>query len=235
MHNRRTLAVLVTTAVVVLGTATAATARPGYQVASWQMNERSGAHTMIDSSGNGLDGVIGREVGTDLHSAGAIGYRFAKLAPDTPPAHPRHLVTVPDDSELNPGTRDYAVTLRLRTTYQFGNIIQKGQSTVDGGNFKLQIPNGIVECIFRGSNGTILVSSTHRLNDGSWHTVRCERTYSDVTLTVDGSRVARRSGWTGRIENAWPLSIGGKTSCDQIDVGCDYYAGDLDYVEIDTD
>ena len=235
MRSRRTLVVLTTTAVVVLGTATAATARPGYQVASWQMNERSGARTMIDSSGNGLDGTIGREVGTDLHGDGAIGYRFAKLAPDTPPAHPRHLVTVPDDSELNPGTRDYAVTLRLRTTYQFGNIIQKGQSTVSGGNFKLQIPNGIVECIFRGSNGTILVSSTRRLNDGSWHTVRCERTYSDVTLTVDGSRVAGRSGWTGRIANSWPLSIGGKTDCDQVDVGCDYYAGDLDYVEIDAD
>jgi hypothetical protein len=235
MSSRRTLVVLMTTAVVVLGTAAAATARPGYRVASWQMNERGGAGTMIDSSGNGLDGSIGREVLTDLHGGGATGYRFIRLDPDTPPTHPRHLVTVPDDSELDPGTRDYAVTLRLRTTYQFGNIIQKGQSTVSGGNFKLQIPNGIVECVFRGSNGSILVSSTRRLNDGSWHTVRCERTYADVTLTVDGSRVARRSGWTGRIDNSWPLSIGGKTSCDQVYVGCDYYAGDLDYVEIDAD
>ena len=46
--------------------------------------------------------------------------------------------------------------------------------------------------------------------------------------------MARRSGWTGRIENSWPVSIGGKTDCDQIHVGCDYYAGDLDYVEIDA-
>jgi hypothetical protein len=235
MRSRRALVVVMATAVLVLGTATAATARPGYQVASWQMNERSGARTMIDSSGNGLDGSIGREVGTDLHGGGAIGYRFGKLAPDTPPTHPRHLVTVPDDDELDPGTRDYAVTLRLRTTYQFGNIIQKGQSTVSGGNFKLQIPNGIVECIFRGSYGTMQVSSTRRLNDGYWHTVRCDRTYAGLTLTVDGSPVARRNGWTGRIENSWPLAIGGKTNCDQVHVGCDYFAGDLDYVRIDAD
>ena len=32
----------------------------------------------------------------------------------------------------------------------------------------------------------------------------------------------------------WPLSIGGKTDCDQRDVGCDYYAGDLDWVEIEA-
>jgi hypothetical protein len=126
------------------------------------------------------------------------------------------------------------VTIRLRTRYQFGNIVQKGQATVEGGNFKLQIPNGIVQCLFRGSNGSIIVSSRSRLNDGSWHTVRCDRTDAGLALTVDGAVEARRSGRTGYIDNSWPLSIGGKTSCDQVDVGCDYYAGDLDYVELDA-
>jgi Laminin G domain len=237
MGRGHTLVVL-TTALVVLGTETAADARTdqpaSYRVASWQMNERGGARTMIDSSGNGLNGSIGREVATDLRIGGATGYRFPRLDPDTPPAHPRHLVTVPDSAELNPGTRDYAVTVRLRTTYQFGNILQKGQATVGGGNFKLQIPNGVLECIFRGSNGTMLVASPSRLNDGRWHTVRCERSDADVTLFVDGSRVAGQRGWTGRIANSWPLSIGGKTSCNQIDVGCDYFAGDLDFVQIDA-
>jgi laminin G domain protein len=234
MGSRRTLVVMAATAVVVLGTATSADARSGYQVASWQLNERNGARTMIDDSGHGLDGTIGGEVGTDVHGDGAIGYRFAKLDPDTPPTHPRHLVTVADSDELNPGTRDFAVTVRLRTTYQFGNIIQKGQATVRGGNFKMQIPNGIVECVFRGANGTMLVASTHRLNDGQWHTVRCDRGYDGLELTVDGSPDAARRGWTGVIENDWPLAIGGKTDCDQVHVGCDYYAGDLDYVRIDA-
>ena len=45
---------------------------------------------MIDSSGNGLHGVIGNEVVTDVGVRGATGYRFTRLQPDTPPAHPRH-------------------------------------------------------------------------------------------------------------------------------------------------
>ena len=96
------------------------------------------------------------------------------------------------------------------------------------------VPPTPVTRMSHGSSSAILVTSPRRLNDGNWHTVRCARTGDAVTLTVDGSVVARRYGWTGRIANSWPLSIGGKTSCDQIDVGCDYYAGDLDYVEINA-
>ena len=36
------------------------------------------------------------------------------------------------------------------------------------------------------------------------------------------------------IANSWPLSIGGKTVCDQRSVGCDYYAGELGWVRIDA-
>jgi hypothetical protein len=234
MRSRRSFVVTMTAAAVVAGTATAAAAVAGHTVATWEMNERAGARTMVDSSGHGLRGSIGGEVGTGVRADGATGYRFARLEPDTPPARPRHLVTVPDSADLDPGNRDYAVTVRLRTTYRFGNIIQKGQATVTGGNFKLQIPNGIVQCLFRGSSGTVIVSSRRAFNDGRWHTVRCERTTSRVTLTVDGSVEASRSGRTGKIANSWPLSIGGKTTCDQVDVGCDYYAGDIDYVEIDA-
>ena len=143
-------------------------------------------------------------------------------------------MTVRDADVLDPGTRDFAVTVRLRTTGKFGNIIQKGQATVSGGNFKLQIPSGIVECLFRGSADQLIVASPRRLNDGRWHTVRCARTGAGSRSTVDGATVARTSGWTGRIANSWPVSIGGKTNCDQIDVGCDYYAGDLDWVELDA-
>ena len=78
------------------------------------------------------------------------------------------------------------------------------------------------------------MSAPESINDGWWHTVRCERTTSRLTLIVDDEEVAYRSGRTGWISNSWPLSIGGKTSCDQIDVGCDYYAGDIDYVLIDA-
>ena len=232
MRSRRSLTVALTVGTVLIATTATADANWDRPVARWEMDERAGARTMMDSGGRGLHGRIGREVRTDTHVNGEIGYRFDRLEPDTPPPHPGHLVTVRDADVLDPGTRDYTVTVRLRTTHKFGNIIQKGQATVSGGNFKLQIPSGIVECLFRGSASSIMVASPRRLNDGRWHTVRCARTDDGLTLSVDGSTVARRSGWTGRIANSWPLSIGGKTDCDQIDVGCDYYAGDLDYVEI---
>jgi hypothetical protein len=232
MRSRRVVAVLVTVASVLTGTATTADAAANRLIARWRMNESAGARTMIDSSGRGLRGTIGREVDTGVRVNGATGYRFERLPPDTPPTRPQHLITVPDAAALDPGDRDYAVTLRLRTTHKFGNVIQKGQAKAYGGNFKLQIPNGIVQCLFRGSRGSMMVSAPRRINDGAWHTVRCERSRSALSLSIDGSTVARKSGWTGTIANTWPVTIGGKTDCDQIDVGCDYYAGDLDWVEI---
>jgi hypothetical protein len=212
------------------GTARAAAEDP---VAIWDLNEPAGSGTMYDSSGHGLDGRIGDEVGTGSSYAGALGYRFDRLDPDTPPTHPQHLVTVPSSDWLDPGDGDFAVTLRLRTTYQFGNIVQKGQATVPGGSWKLQIPNGHVQCWFRGADGSLLVTAPNQINDGDWHVVRCERTDDGVSLNIDGSTVAEKYGATGRIANSWPLSIGGKTECDQRTVGCDYYAGDLDYVAIE--
>ncbi len=203
-------------------------------VASWSMNESRGARTMADSSGNGLHGSIGREVGTGTSVRGSTGYRFERLEPDRPPARPGHIVTVPDNRALDPGDRTYVVSVRLRTQYHFGNIVQKGQATSAGGNFKLQIPSGRVECLFRGSRGSRAVFAKSRINDGAWHTVECERGPEGVTLRIDGVVEARAYGWVGTIDNSWPLAIGGKIDCDQIDVGCDYYAGDIDRIDIGT-
>jgi concanavalin A-like lectin/glucanase superfamily protein len=219
---------------VVAGAADPARAATGPVVAIWDMNEPAGSATMADSGGADLNGTIGGEVGAGTEVDGARGYRFGRLQPDTPPTHPQHLVTVPAAAGLDPGTGDFAVTVRLRTTYQFGNVIQKGQSTVPGGNWKIQIPNGHPQCIFRGSMGTMLASAPGAVNDGGWHTVVCLRDAAGLWLSIDGARVAGRAGHTGRITNTWPLSIGGKSSCDQIDVGCDYFAGDIDYVRIDA-
>jgi len=233
MGSRRLWIVALAAASVLTGTASTAHAAATHVIAIWEMNEPAGARTMRDSSGHGLDGRIGDEVGAETVVDGALGYRFGRLEPDTPPTHPRHLVVVPDSDYLNPGTGDFAVTLRLRTVYQFGNIIQKGQATVPGGSWKLQIPNGHVQCWFRGSAGSLMVTAPRQINDGRWHVVRCERTEYGVSLAIDGSTVAGRDGWTGRIANDWPLSIGGKTVCDQRTVGCDYFAGDIDYAAIE--
>lgn len=232
MKSRRRLAVILTVASLLSAATSPAPASASSLVAYWPMNDRAGSRIMTDASGNRHHGSVGAEVGTGVKISGATGFRFPRLEPDTPPTHPAHLVTVPDSGALDPGDRDYAVTIRLRTTDHFGNIIQKGQATVSGGNFKMQIPNGIAQCYFRGSSHTLLAQSTRQLNDGAWHVVRCERTSDALIMTVDGRTVARTPGWTGRITNSWPVTIGGKVSCDQRHVGCDYFAGDLDYAAI---
>ena len=140
--------------------ASAAIDRP---VAIWQMNEAAGSQTMVDSSGNGRDGVIGANVqeGTAL-PGGGTGYRFPYKRPNTPPADPGHLATVPNSTALNPGTGDFAIEFRMRTTHSFGNVIQKGQAGAPGGYWKFQQPSGKISCLFRGSAGSSTASAGSR-------------------------------------------------------------------------
>jgi Concanavalin A-like lectin/glucanases superfamily len=205
-------------------------------VANWQMNEAAGARTMVDSSGNGLNGTIGTHVQTGVAlTGGGTGYRFPYIKPNTPPADPEHLVTVPNNTRLNPGSGNFAVEFRMRTTHSFGNVIQKGQAGSKGGYFKFQQPSGKISCLFRGSLGSSTASSgTVRVNDGNWHVVRCERTSSSVTMWIDGVRTGRNFNPTGTIANTRPVTIAGKGNCDQITITCDYFSGDLDYVKIET-
>jgi hypothetical protein len=205
-----------------------------HPVAVWQMNEPSSSRRMADSSGNGITGTIGSHVlvGTRL-SGGGTGYRFPYRQPNRPPADPQHLVVVQHNARLNPGTGAFAVEVRLRTTHSFGNVIQKGQSASAGGYWKFEQPNGKISCLFRGSSGSSTASSgTVRVNDGRWHTVRCERTSSSVVMKVDGVVTGRNSNATGSIANTKPLTIAGKLGCDQVNATCDYFVGDIDYVKI---
>jgi hypothetical protein len=142
---------------------------------------------------------------------------------------------VPHNARLNPGSGNSAVELRLRTTHSFGNVMQKGQAGSAGGYWKFQQPSGKISCLFRGSVGSRTASSgTVRVNDGAWQTVRCERTSSSVIMTVDGVVTGRNFNATGSIANTRPLSIAGKLNCDQVTITSDYFAGDIDYVKIQT-
>jgi len=201
---------------------------------AWEMDEPPGATVMADPV-NGFDGTIGNEVATGVMFAGATGYRFERLRPNTPPAHPEHIVRVPHDPALNPGARDFTIEARYRTTNSFGNFVQKGQAAARGGYFKIQLPQGEPSCLFRGPTGvTNAVRAQSRIDDGQWHTIRCERTTDAVALYVDGAFVGRNRGLTGAISNEEPIYIGGKGVCDQIEVTCDYFGGDIDYIRIST-
>jgi hypothetical protein len=39
---------------------------------------------------------------------------------------------------------------------------------------------------------------------------------------------------TGTISNTSTLSIAGKLNCDQVKITCDYWTGQMDYVQIST-
>ena len=236
MHLRRKLLTVTAALAGVLVMALPANAAISRPVANWQMNEGAGARTMVDSSGNGLNGVVGTSVQTGVGlTGGGTGYRFPYAKPNTPPPDPQHIVTVPNDSRLNPGTGDFAVELRMRTTHSFGNVIQKGQAGAKGGYWKFQQPSGKITCLFRGSAGSSTgTSGTVRVNDGNWHTVRCERTSSMVTMLVDGQVTSRNRNATGTIANTRPMTIAGKGNCDQVAITCDYFSGDIDYVKIET-
>ncbi len=195
-------------------------------IARWEMNEGPDATVMRNAAGSGLNGNIGSYVVT-----GDGFYRFPFANRDV--ATLRRVVTVADDSRLDPGTRAYAITFRVRTTHRFGNVIQKGQSSTAGGYLKVQMPKGVVQCLFRGAAGSAVVMSGKALNDGRWHEITCKREADRVVMWVDGASEPRvKEGRTGSIANSYPLSVGGKTHCNQTTVTCDYFAGDLDYVRI---
>jgi hypothetical protein len=198
----------------------------------WEMDEAPGATQMLDSGPLGITGTIGNEVQVGTVVQGATGYQFPRLKPNTPPTHPEHLVRVPDQDAIDPGTSPYTIEIRYRTTNKFGNLIQKGQAKTSGGQFKMQLPGGRVQCYFKGTNGQVGVGYRTPINDGAWHVLRCVNDRTAVSLYVDGVRVARHKGDPGNIDNSFPLTIGGKPSCDQIKVTCDYFGGTVDYVRI---
>jgi hypothetical protein len=201
--------------------------------AGYEMNEPSGATRMNDSSGHGLHGVVDQDgVDTGFRFGGATGYHWTRRAPNQAPASPERVVTVRDAAQLDPGTDVFTVALRYRTRENFGNIIQKGQSRSNGGQWKFQNPQGRPSCLFKGSAGRATARAPVALSDNRWHRLECVRAPDSVTMYVDGTRVSRRNAATGSIDNTSPLTVGGKRNCDQITVTCDYFSGDIDYVRI---
>jgi len=224
----KSLAAAVVMTLAVAAPASAAT------LADWEMNEGSGATTMIDSSGH-VNGTIGSAVKTGVSVMGATVYRWPFASPTAPPPKPERIVQANSNS-LNPGSGTYTVSLRYRTTQHFGNIVQKGQAGSAGGYFKVENPHGQINCVFRGVvSGKLVrkaVTSPAVLSDGNFHVATCTRTSNALTLTIDGSVVDTAHGSTGNISNTRPVTIGGKLNCDQIKTTCDYYTGDIDWVKL---
>lgn len=207
-------------------------------VAAYEMNEMTtgGDRTMVDAGPFDLDGTIGDSITTMSFGGSRQGYRWNYTPPDTGPKDDERLGVVETAEELNPGAADFAIEVRYRTTHASGNIVQKGQSSTDGGYWKLDQSDGFPSCMFRrnGSDHAYLVAPV-RANDGAWHTIRCERRGAYARMLVDGVQVDRKNRSVGTIANSFPMTIGGKLSCNQKSVGCDYFTGDVDWVRIEKD
>lgn len=202
----------------------------------WTFDEPEGERTAADLGPDGLKGMVGDEVRTGLDEDGVLVYRFPKVAPNSPPVRPGHLVEVKDAPRLDPDDAVFTVTVRFRSASSPANIVQKGQRDSAGGYWKVEQVDGRVRCAFVDADlAGVSASSTRRTDDGRWHTVMCVRTPKDVTLYLDGVRVMRVGGSTAPIANRWPLVIGGKKDCDQASIGCDYFSGDVDLVRIEKE
>jgi hypothetical protein len=198
------------------------------KMAAWRMNEPAGATIMHDTSGNHHWGLIGSAVETGVVVSGDNrAYRWP--AGNVDGVRPERLVKVKSNRDFNPRRDAFAVVIRLQTGADGNdNIIQKGQSSASGGFWKIDMLNGRIFCTFKGGAGLRSIGSQGRVDDDAWHTVRCERRRTGVTIFVDGQAPRTQAGRTGWIANDWALTIGGKSRCNGDTVLCHYYVGLLD-------
>jgi hypothetical protein len=117
---------------------------------------------------------------------------------------------------LNPGTRAVrwgaSAQMMVNETSEGGNVLQKGQAD-SGTQFKLQVDGleGHPSCAVAGAEGKFLALSPIGIADGKWHNLLCERNKAQLTLYVDGQRVAGVAVPEElSIVNNAPLRLGGK-------------------------
>jgi hypothetical protein len=140
-----------------------------------------------------------------------------------------------DNPGLSPGSADFSfggdLRLRLEDLRQGSNVVQKGYSTGEGGQWKLQVDDkrGFPSCVLVDSDtGEVTrLLGDRTVADGSWHTVICERSGVDVTLRVDGQVSGLERGRSvTNVANTAPVRIAGK----HVKPDGDFYFGEVDNV-----
>lgn len=204
-------------------------------IARWDLNEPFAAATMTDAGPHDLEGAIGDEI-----AVGGGSYVWNVVDPIGYPATDERLVIVDHDPVLDPGLGNFEIEIRYRSAGNYGNIIQKGQNGSPTGFWKFEHPWGLPSCAFKDDTGLLkAVLGDTETNDGEWHVIRCEldRDFGDhgiIRVFVDGAidKVNVLKEPLGPIANDRPLALGGKAQCNQMSVFCDYFWGEIDYIEI---
>jgi PKD repeat protein len=188
-------------------------------VALWHMDEASGA-TMYDAIAGHNGTAHNVQLGVPGFSGTAYGFNGSSS-----------YVSVPSSSDLNPGSSDITVTIRLRTTGTpppspvDWDLIRKGNYDTSGGEYKMEFQeSGQASCGFKGSANYGELIAGPAINDGQWHTIQCVKTASAIRLIVDGQTFSQAAN-IGSIANTEPVTIGAHP-------GSDWYQGSLDEASI---
>ena len=161
----------------------------------------------VDSSEQGNDGIIQGEPAVGLSGRYGTSYSFLERG---------SWIEVPSVPELNPGERDFLVSVWVwfdefpgpGETY---DAVRKGIAYTAPGEFNLEVlPEGRVRCTAEGGGGTVsTVTSTAVIPEDGWHQIGCARTGPFWSVLVDDS-LQTRSATFGTISNTVPMSIGSK-------------------------
>jgi hypothetical protein len=217
-------ALIIPTAVILLGLAAGPALGAATPAAVWHMDETSGS-TMRDASGLGNTGTLSH---LTLGRAGLNGSRAFGFDGES------SVIVVPDSASLNAGAADLVVTVHVAFSdvpEDDYDVIRKGLTSTPGGDWKIEIVNvggaAIARCYLKGSGGSWQRTSGPNLADGAWHTITCEKHATTVILSVDGT-IWKKTKSLGTLSNTAPVSIGAKAE------GGDWYDGTMDEISIVT-
>ena len=180
----------------------------------------------IDTSGLGNDGTLHNVTATGAH------YSFGTDA----------YISVPASSTINPGRANtsYGVTMRLPAGYIYTHdlsLVRRGASTFAGAYYKMELDyrkatgNTVLVCAMRDQKGhTGYVSTTATgLNDGDWHTLKCSRTATRVSLSKDAA-TTKKAARVGNLSSNRQLTFGAEKVTDTTFSG--QFPGDMDSIKL---
>jgi hypothetical protein len=154
-----------------------------YLTGYWSMDDNASSTTVVDSSGNGNNGLSETNT-SELSTAGVVGDALAFGGSEK--------VVVSDDSSLDFGTGDFAISLWMKTNgYVNGGsfwncLVSKGLvSGTESPFYGIYLSRQNRVYFVVGSDSNLGYSNT-TLNDGSFHHIVGLREDGSVLLYVDG-------------------------------------------------
>jgi hypothetical protein len=191
--------------------------------ALYHMDEAPGATRMIDSSGYGNSAAL-TSFGIKLGVAGFSGTAYSFTG-----AGGRASVS---SSTLNPGSANLSMVAHFSSTTKPSSavgdydLIRKAAVGSAAPYYKMEVlQSGVALCLFASPTTQTVSSSGVSVVNGAWHTIRCSKTATAISVTVD-ARTWTKQVSIGSIANTAPLTVGAKPD------GTDTVTGKLDEVAI---